>query len=110
MLSKTIYLIYSAGQCFLISKNSSKTYRKKLSPDPSGEGQRGGGGRVTEGGEVEVVAAAENPKNGDLVLEDEGAPPDGVVNGQQALERHRRIAGVAEAGLEGVYQGGGGGA
>lgn len=34
---------------------------------------------------------------GELVLEDEGASSDDVVDGEEALEGHRRIPGVVEA-------------
>lgn len=54
--------------------------------------------------------AAGSRKDGELVLEDEGAPLDDVVDGEEALECHGGVAGAVEAVHEGLDDGGGGGA
>jgi len=57
-------------------------------PNPGGELPRGGVGRVSEVGEVEVVSAAGVRVDRELILEDEGAVADDVVDGDEALECH----------------------
>nr|GMD49292.1 hypothetical protein Iba_chr11aCG2320 [Ipomoea batatas] len=82
----------------------------RVESDPGGERERGGGRAVAEGGEFEVVAAAGGGEDGELVLEDEGATGDDVVDGEEALEGDGGVAGAVEAVHEGGDEGGGGGA
>nr|GMD54699.1 hypothetical protein Iba_chr11dCG0890 [Ipomoea batatas] len=82
----------------------------RVESDPGGERERGGGRAVAEGGEFEVVAAAGGGEDGELVLEDERAAGDDVVDGEEALEGDGGVAGAVEAVHEGGDEGGGGGA
>lgn len=65
---------------------------------------------VAEIGEVKVVSATGVRVHGELVLEDEGAVLDDVVDGDEALECHGGVVGGLEAVHEEFDGGGGGGA
>ena len=65
---------------------------------------------MPEVGEVEVVSAAGGGVHGELVLEDEGAVLDDVVDGDEALEGYRGVVGGLEAVHEDFHGGGCGGA
>lgn len=61
-------------------------------------------------GEVEIVSPAAGGVDGELVLEDEGAAANDVVNGDEAFEGDGGAVGAVEAIHESCDAGGGGGA
>ena len=67
-------------------------------------------GAVAEDGEVEKVVAAGGRAEGELVLENEGASSDDVVEGEEAFEGHSRIPGAVESVHENFDARAGGGA
>lgn len=54
-----------------------------------------------EGGEIEVVSTAGGGEDGQLVLEDEGAAREDVVEREEALEGDGGVVGAVEAVNEG---------
>lgn len=78
--------------------------------DPGRELPGDGGAVVSEIGEFEVVAAAGGGEDGELVLEDEGAVLDDVMDGDEAFEGDGGVVGALEAVHEDLNGGGGGGA